>query len=87
MDEGGRLCDSSRCREVIPEVLGMLPGRPFIAGALRDGAFGVTACQFMVLFTGLLPTWPAGRPALLSVRTRAWDAPCAGAVRAITVRF
>jgi len=44
MDEGGRLCESSRCREVIPEVLGMLPGRPFIAGALRDGAFGVTAC-------------------------------------------
>jgi hypothetical protein len=44
MDEGGRLCDSSRCREVTPEVLGTLPGRPFIAGALRDGAFGVTAC-------------------------------------------
>jgi len=44
MDEGGRLCDSSCCREVIPEVLGLLPGRPFIAGALRDGAFGVTAC-------------------------------------------
>jgi len=87
MDEGGRLWDSSRCREVIPEVLGRLPGRPFIAGALRDDAFGVTACWFMVLFAGPLPTWPAGRPVLLSVRTRAWDTPCAGAVRAITVRF
>jgi hypothetical protein len=53
IDEGGRLCESSRCRGVIPDVLGMLPGRPFIAGALlgrlfvggtlRDGMFCVVA--------------------------------------------
>jgi hypothetical protein len=41
----------------------------------------------LVLFTGALPTRPEVSPALLSVRTRIWDAPCAGAVRAITVRF
>jgi len=77
MDEGGRLCDSSRCREVIPEVLGMPPGRPFIAGALRDGAFGRDGMLIHGAVHSLLPTWPEDRPALLSVRTRAWDAPCA----------
>jgi hypothetical protein len=41
IDVGGRLCDNSCCREVMPEVLGWLPGRPFIVPGLRDGTFGV----------------------------------------------
>ena len=52
-DEGGRFCESSRCRGVMLDVLGMLPGRMFVVGmfpgrlfavgALCDGAFGETA--------------------------------------------
>jgi hypothetical protein len=97
IDEGGLLCESSRCLGVMTEVLGMLlgrlfvagvlPGRLFVAGALRDGMFGATARKLFVLFTGALPARPEVSPVLLSVRTRIWDAPCAGAVRAITVRF
>jgi hypothetical protein len=95
IDEGGRLCDSSRCRGDTAEVFGKFVGRPFIAGALCAGTFGVPVCRFIVpfagrfagLFTGELPTRPAVRPLLLSVRTRIWDAPCAGAVRATTMRF
>ena len=70
-------------------------GGPFIAGVLCPGTFGVPvrwfiapfAGRFAGLFTGELPMRPEVRPLLLTVRTCDWDAPCAGAVRAITVRF
>jgi hypothetical protein len=37
--EGGRLCESSRCREVMPDVFGELPEWPLMAA----GAFAVPA--------------------------------------------
>ena len=43
IDEGGLLCESSRCLGVMTEVLGMLLGRLFVAGTLRDGVFCVIA--------------------------------------------
>jgi len=39
--EGGRFCDSSRCRGDTADEFGEFVDRPFIAGALCAGAFGV----------------------------------------------
>jgi len=72
MDEGGLLFDSSCWRELVPDDGVALLGRPFIAGELRAGP---------------TPVRPGVKPELLNVRTRACEAPCAGAVRATTVRF
>jgi hypothetical protein len=93
--EGGRFCDSSRCRGETGDVFGVFVGRPFIAGALCAGAFGVAvrwftapfAGRFAGLFTGALPTRPAVRTRGFTVRTGICDAPCAGVVRATTLRF
>ena len=41
--EGGRLCESSRCRGVMPDVLGTLPGWKFVVGALPGRLFDVGA--------------------------------------------
>jgi hypothetical protein len=38
--EGGRLCESSRCRGDTVDVFGEFVGRPFITGALCAGALG-----------------------------------------------
>ena len=70
--DGGRLFDSSCCRGLMPDDGELLPGRPLIAGELCAGPLLVR---------------PGVNPALLNVRTRICDAPCAGAVRATTVRF
>jgi hypothetical protein len=42
--EGGRFCESSRCRGDTEDVFGEFVGRLFIAGVLCAGAFGVTVC-------------------------------------------
>jgi hypothetical protein len=42
--EGGRFCESSRCRGDTAELFGEFVGWPFIAGALCAGAFGVAVC-------------------------------------------
>jgi len=39
--EGGRFCESSRCRGDTADEFGEFVGRPFVAGALCAGAFGV----------------------------------------------
>jgi hypothetical protein len=53
-------------------LLGTLPERPFIAGRS---------------FTDEFPVRPEVIALLLAMRTGAWEAPAAGAVRAITERF
>jgi hypothetical protein len=40
-EEGGRFCDSSRCRGDTADVFGVFVGRPFIAGVLCAGALDV----------------------------------------------
>lgn len=80
--EGGRFCESSRCREVIPELA------PELACAL-PGRFGNWPLILMLLCTPELPTWPFALAlrAPFIVRTGSREAPCAGAVRAMTARF
>jgi hypothetical protein len=93
--DGGRFCDSSRCRAVIPEVFGVFAARPFIAGVLCDGVFPAFERwfiapfpeRFIAPFMGALPVRPALNLLLLIVRTGMCEAARAGAVRAITERF
>ena len=93
--EGGRFCESSRCRGVVPDVLGMAPGRPFMVGALCAGAFGIPARGFIApiagrfepLFPSALPARPLVKPLPFTVRTGMCEAACAGVVRASTERF
>jgi len=84
-----------RSRALIHRAIRRTVAGLFIPGVVRAGAFGVPvrwfiepfAGRFAGLFTGVLPMRPEVRPLLLTVRTFDWDAPCAGAVRAITARF
>jgi hypothetical protein len=53
MAEGGRFCESSRCRgDTADEFGALVVGRPFIAGALCAGVFGVKVCWFIAPFGG-----------------------------------
>jgi hypothetical protein len=96
----GPFSDGTFCRSDGADEFGIAVARPFIVGAFclgafSAGAFGVPvrwfiapfAGRFPGLFTGESPMRPEVSPVLLTVRTGIWEAPCAGAVRATTVRF
>ena len=92
--DGGRFCESSRCRAVISDFA------PEFAGALPE-RFSNWPLTLMLLCALDLPTWPFAlaeplicapprRPAVAApfmVRTGTREAACAGAVRAMTERF
>jgi len=95
--EGGRFCESSCCRAVIPELAGVLPGLspkpPFalaepLTGELPSRPFApAEPLAPTELLTCEFPNRPVEIPALLIVCTRECAAAAAGVVRAITERF
>ena len=95
--EGGRFCESSCCRAVIPELAGALPDlspKPplALAGPLteelpRRPFVPAEPLAPTELLTCEFPNRPVEIPALLNVCTRECAAAAAGVVRAITERF
>jgi len=75
--EGGRFCESSRWRAVMPELAGALPGR-----------FSTPALALTEPLTEELPVRAFAPPFAVARELPTGDcAPAAGAVRAITERF
>jgi len=83
MAEGGRFCESSCCRAVIPEL-----AREF-ADALLPGRFSNWPLTRILLRAPELPAWPFARALIAPfiARTDSREAARAGAVRAMTARF
>jgi len=91
--DGGRLLESSRCREVIEPLLTWLPGRLFAdadAPALLRAPkppLLLFAPRFTPPLAAPFPVRPAESPRVSIVRTGICEAAAAGAVRATTERF
>jgi hypothetical protein len=80
--EGGRLFDSSRCRE---DIAPLFASRP--AGELTEPFRAPNPPRLAPLFTEAFPARPAVKERVSIVRTGMCEAAAPGAVRAITERF
>jgi hypothetical protein len=88
--DGGRLLESSRCREDIP-LFTSLPGRLFgdteVAAPLRPPKLPLFPPRLPPPLTAPFPARPAETPRLSIVRTGMCEAAAPGVVRATTDRF
>jgi hypothetical protein len=90
--DGGRLLDSSRCRDddiepLFTSRLGRLFGEAELPTPLRVPKPPVFPPRFIPPFTGLFPTRPADSPRESIVLTGMCEAAAPGDVRATTARF